>query len=310
MAQTTAEILQAAEDLAASGERVSVRSVRAKLGGGDPGTIGRVLRERRENAAVIQAAKAQQPALPDVLSRALVDWAGSLVADQARAARADLADTNDDNDALLAQVEELKAQIADLNATITATRQERDTNAGALNAVQKQVEEQAAACAAERARNAELDQRLASQQAQILAAEEVRREIAELRAENQRLIEQAATANAALKAATDRAETAEQKAEQADQRAHVAEQDAAAARAEAAAARATATAAEQTAAAAESRAERAQDEARQLLAALTATRPADKEAMETTPETKTKRRRKTKTEQADEVESLHMFPGK
>lgn len=310
MAQTTAEILQAAEDLAASGERVSVRSVRAKLGGGDPGTIGRALRERRENAAVIQAAKAQQPALPDALSRALVDWAGGLVADQAKAARADLADTNDDNDALLALVEELKAQIADLNATITTTRQERDTNAGALEAVHGQIKQISADLAAERAKSAELEQRLAGQQAQILAAQTTEQNNAELRTENKRLIEQAATANAALKAATDRAEAAEQKAEQADQRARTAERDAAAARAEAAAAKATATAAEQAAAAAEGRAERAQDEARQLLAALTVTRPADKEAMETTTETKTKRSRKTKTEQADEVESLHMFPGK
>ena len=274
MAQTTADILKAARELEARGERVSVRSVRAALGGGDPGTIGRALKEHRENTAALKEAAAQQPALPDSVTRVLIDWAGNLVADQAATARAELKDTNDDNEDLLAQVEELKGQIATLEAALRTAQHERDTTAGMLTAVQQQVQEQASELAKERARAAELDQQVANQKAQILAADETRQEIVTLRGENQRLIERATTAETALKAAEARAEAAENRERQVEQRARDAENDAAQARIEAAEAKATAKADQQRAADAETRAQQAEtralDAQQQLTAVLTA----------------------------------------
>ena len=315
MAQTTADILKAARELEAKGERVSVRSVRAALGGGDPGTIGRALKEHRENTAALKEAAAQQPALPDSVTRVLIDWAGNLVADQAATARAELKDTNDDNEDLLAQVEELKGQIATLEATLRTAQHERDTTAGMLTAVQQQVQEQASELAKERARAAELDQQVANQKAQILAAEEIRQEIVALRGENQRLIERASTAETALKAAEARAEAAENKERQVEQRARDAEKEAAQARIEAAEAKATAKADQQKAADAETRAQqaetRAQETQQQLFAAITSARQ-ERPAGETETETEitTKRRSRKQKAQVDEGENLQMFTSK
>lgn len=326
MGQTTAEILTAARDLENRGERVSVRSVRAALGGGDPGTIGRALKEYREDAAAKKTATAQQPALPENVTRTLVEWAGNLVADQAAAAREELKGTSDDNEDLLAQVDALKAQIAELENTLAVTQRERDTTQGALAAVQRQVEEQASELAKERARAADLDQQVANQKAQILAAEETRKEIAELRTQNQLLIERATAAETALKAAASRAEAAEKKAEQADQRARDAEQDATAARIEAAEAKAKVSGAEQKAADAETRAQTALEDNRQLITALAAAQTqAQKKpaaAIEETPDfataepgptgtgsSKPRRSRKTKGAQED-VQSGALFENK
>ena len=316
MAQTTAEILQAAEELAATGERVSVRSVRARLGGGDPGTIGRALKGYREAAAAHATATAQQPILPDALTRALVDWAGKLVTEQVKTVREELKATSDDNDTYLAQVDALEAKIAELESALAVAQRECAETAGARDAVQKQVETQATELAQERARAAELDQRLTNQTAQIQAAKETRQEIAAVRAENQALIERATAAETALKDAVTRAESAEKKVELAEQRIREAEQAAATARSEAAAATAKADAAERaaetaerTAAAAETRAETAQQH---LFAALT---QAQQERLAEESEAKATKKRQGKKKgqgqeppQADEVESLPMFP--
>ena len=316
MAQTTAEILAAAEALESRGERVSVRNVRAELGGGDPGTIGRALKQRRETTAAATKA-ATVAALPDNVTRTLTDWAGRLATELTAAARADLATTSDDYETILAQVDSLQVQIEELNAALATMRQERDTATGALEAVQEHVKTMAADLVAERTKVAELEQRLAGQQAQMLIAEETRRENSDLRSENKRLIEQATASHSAHAAETVRADAAEARATAAEGRARDAEQTAATARAEAAAANARADVADQRTSAAENRADRMQDDVRQLLATLAALKPIQATTFPTEHDVngqpKERRAKKTASKkkgipQTEEVESLEMFP--
>lgn len=291
MAQTTADIWAAAERLETRGERASVRNVRAELGGGDPGTIGRALKQRPAGQATVS----QQQTVPDAVTRALVDWAAQIATTATASAQAELATTNEDYETVLAQTDDLLRQIDALRAELEAVRKERDTTQGALEAVQRQTSQLAADLAAERARSAELDQRLAGSQAEVLLAKETMQEHETLRADNTRLIDQAATAKAALEAATTRAVAAEARADQADLRAREAAQEAAAAKSAAAAAEATAAAAIERVAAAEARAERAHEH---LLAIASRPRKVMKE--KATVEPTSKRRTSSKAMQAKE----------
>lgn len=268
MAQTTTEILNAAAALAARGERVSVRNVRAELGGGDPGTIGRALKQRREDTAAAKADAAQNPTLPDAVSRSLTEWAGRLAAELTATTRDELATTSEDYEVILAESDDLKARIEALTEELATARQEHSATAGELRAVREQAEQLAADLAAERTKAADLEQRLAAQQARILNAEKIERENAELRTENKTLIERAATASAALEAETARANQAEQRTAQAEERARAADERAAKATADAAASSAKADAAEQRAEAVEKWADRALDEIRERMDAF------------------------------------------
>ena len=131
-----------------------------------------------------------------------------------------------------------------------------------------------------------------------MLAKETMQEHETLRADNTRLIDQAATAKAALEAATTRAVAAEARADQADLRAREAAQEAAAAKSAAAAAEAaeaTAAAAIERVAAAEARTERAQEH---LLAIASRPRKVMKE--KATEEPTNKRRTSSKAMQAKE----------
>ena len=101
MTRTTDNILAAAAAIEARGERVSVRRVRAELGAGDPSTIARALKTRRESTAATTQAATAAPAIPDNVTRTLTEWAGRLAAELTAATRADLATTSEDYDAIL-----------------------------------------------------------------------------------------------------------------------------------------------------------------------------------------------------------------
>ena len=169
MAQTTEQILAAASALESRGERVSIRSVRAELGGGDPGTIGRILKQRREGTGTTTTEKTVS--LPDTITRTLNEWAKQLVAAQTENIRVELATAHEDNEALLAQMEALQGQMEALQNELDMMRRERDTTAGALAAVQKQVESQAAELAQERAQAITLREQVAAAKATAAAAE-------------------------------------------------------------------------------------------------------------------------------------------
>lgn len=132
MAQTTEQILAAAAALESRGERVSIRSVRAELGGGDPATIGRVLKQRREGAV-----EPERPvlALPNTLTRALAEWAGEMAAGKVESIRAELETAHNDNETLLAQVEELQAQMNTQAEQLAAEQKAHDITKGELRAL-------------------------------------------------------------------------------------------------------------------------------------------------------------------------------
>ena len=125
MTRTTDNILAAAAAIEARGERVSVRRVRAELGAGDPSTIARALKTRRESTAATTQAATAAPAIPDNVTRTLTEWAGRLAAELTAATRADLATTSEDYDAILAQVDDLQEQLTAAQAALAAAQHER-----------------------------------------------------------------------------------------------------------------------------------------------------------------------------------------
>lgn len=303
-----ADVANAAATLEKDGIKPTVLLVRAKLGKGSLRDITPLLKrwkaERRGETTATAAA------LPEHIAQTI---AGIIAQERAAAIatiQAELNETAKERDEL---AEALASREDDANnATVTINiKQERIAEMqGEIAALREQItqlqaqaEQYAANLTTERARAAELEQRLASQQAQIVTAEETHRDNDTLRAEHVRLVSEAATAKAALDAAQARADAAEARATGAEQRAREAAQEAAQARTEAAAATATAAAATQTATAAETRAQAAQEDARRLLAALTA---AQAPAEEPKPTPKKGKAKKT-TKQDDEVESLDMF---
>lgn len=209
---TQEEIVKAAEALEARGERASVRKVRAELGGGDPGTIARALKARRENDGAVP--QEQMPDVPEGVLRVLAGWACQVATVAAAEASAALATAGEDNEAILGQVDDLQKQLVALQAELEATKNNAASMSGqlkaALDAAEQAVKERDEA----RAKADGLGKQLVAMEAKIAAADAVKAEIDALRGENKELIARAATAEASLKAALDAAGQAEDRARQ------------------------------------------------------------------------------------------------
>ena len=209
---TQEEIVQAAEALEARGERASVRKVRAELGGGDPGTIARALKARREGDGAVP--QEQMPDVPEGVLRVLTGWACQVATVAAAEASAALATVGEDNEAILGQIDDLQKELAALQAELEATKSEAASMSGqlkaALDAAEQAVKERDEA----RAKADGLGKQLVAMETKIAAADAAKAEIDALRGENKELIARAATAEASLKAALDAAERAEGRAKQ------------------------------------------------------------------------------------------------
>ena len=209
---TQEEIVKAAEALEARGERASVRKVRAELGGGDPGTIARALKARRENDGAVP--QEQMPDVPEGVLRVLAGWACQVATVAAAEASAALATAGEDNEAILGQVDDLQKQLAALQTELEAAKNEAASVSGQLKAALDAAEQAARERDEARAQADSQGKRLVAFEAKVAAADAIKSEIDALRAENKELIARAATAEASLKAHQDATRQAEERAKQ------------------------------------------------------------------------------------------------